>query len=238
MKYDIQGVRQEGDVFWALITSEDARIEIPFNHPPNEAEVKTSLAKHLGERKKAQFYDMGEDFVYSGGSVVRRDVFNKKSPIVSESVAHRPPYFGSVRSKYTWEAPSSELLNSWNVSDHSALTNWYSIKEIDGVDTFIKIPRHFAEWPNKPDVPGKVGAYASLFDKNGVESDERDVFFLCPSELMQDWCAYQGLTYPIPPEEAKEPWCFGIIWQASTGDVVGVKGYVRHYESGDPLWTS
>ena len=232
MDYTYKNVRQEGDLFWGCATLAGAYVEIPFNHSPSEQEVRQKVIYELSEIQ-VPVYEIGVDSVYCDGVLVRKDVFYKKEPVISVSEAYRPPYYGGLKSKYTWETPSTELLNSWNVTDYTNLAYWYGIKEIDGVDKFLKVVRYEMDWPNTPKTPGQVWVYASLYDANGIESDERDIFFRCYPECMKLWCEDNGLTYPIPESETKTPWCFGVIWEASTGNILKVKGYVRHDESGE-----
>ena len=169
-----------------------------------------------------------EDKVYRNGAVVRVDVHRAGQPVAGRAAGRRAPYLEDHDSVYHLSKPSADLLDQWSVSDRQYLAHWYGMKTMDSGGSYLKVVRYKASWPNEPSLPGLKWAYASVFSKDGTESDIKDVYVNATPEEMKQWCVDNNVAYPIPPEEVKRPWCFGVYWNSVTGAIEGVKGYVRY----------
>ena len=193
------------------------------------------------DRSKPAERRWGPDHVYSNGELVRIDPafeytyhqeepYKRHAPLVSTYIRNdRAPYPpGKIKSTYYIESPDAAVLDAWSVSDRKDLAGWYGIKEVDGVAEFIKVVRTADHWDNCPEVPGTSWVWASLYDTNGVEQDEVDYYVFASRDEMDPWLESNGLSQPIPEDEDVVPWCYGVFYSRSTGDILGVKAYVRH----------
>jgi hypothetical protein len=109
--------------------------------------------------------------------------------------------------------------------ERKGLAHWWATKG----DDLLKVVRtEDPGWSNKPIAPGEQWVFASVYGRDGVAHPQKDMFVRCVSEQMRDFCDREGLQYPIGDEVKVQPWCFGVIWNSDTGEIEGVKGYVRY----------
>jgi len=220
-----QIIEEEGK-YWAIFSSPMEEVRIPFDQTPSQDELDEAIAKHEWEAELLSF--KGEDRIYKDGALVRVDLLTDQGIIRGECSGRRAPYNQDHVSIYYLESPSSQLLSQWGVRDTNKLTHWYGIKTLIGGESFLKVVRFKASWPNEPELSGRIYAYASVFSEDGAESSIKDLYINAESEEMKQWCVDNNLTYPLPSEETKRPWCFGVYWNSDTGAIDGVKGYVRY----------
>jgi len=227
MNYTFSDITQDGDAYRANFLFEDgSTISFPFVTPPSQEEANKKISEYLwGQELLAE---KGEDRVYNNGVLVRVDAHNKGSSSVGIASGIRAPYNQQHVSTYFWGFPSEELLDQWGVFDRNDLVDWYAIKATDDGRSFFKLFRYAASWPNEPSFSSEVWVYASVFSEDGTESDIKDVYVKISPEEMRQWCFNNNCTYPLPPEETKKPWCYGVYWNSTTGVIEGVKGYVRY----------
>lgn len=218
-------IESEGK-YWGVFSNSEQETKFPFDHNPSQTELDETIADYtLGQESLLL---SGEDRIYNEGTLVRRDVFTEEGYIQGQCVGTREPYNEEHNSIYYLQPPSSELLSQWGVLDTHNLAYWYGIKTLNSGASFLKVVRYKAPWPNKPELLGRIWAYASVFSEDGTESDIKDLYINASPEYMQQWCADNSITYPLPVEETKTPWTYGVYWNSTTGAIQGVKGYVRY----------
>lgn len=168
----------------------------------------------------------------------------------------RPPYT-NVKT-YSWynvySKPTQELLDEFKVKDVGYTYKiWHSIKynTVSGKKQFKLVisddeyTSNYQEHPNtfipRPEVPvhstkHDTFFFAKIFNEDGTEADEYDVFFVTTKELMKEFCEKKGLDFPIP--ESREDdfiWIYGLVYDKNTLEIQQVKGYVR-YPSDESEW--
>lgn len=227
MAYTVENIYVDEDRYRAAITLEGGdSVSFPFVAFPSEEDIEKSVSDYLHTQELLS--PNGEDSVYSEGKLVRVDIHRSNQPSTGRATGARAPYNESHDSVYFWGTPSPALLDEWGVVNRNDLASWYGIKTTDSGDSFLKVVRYKASWPNEPELAGAVWVYASVFSEDGTESDIKDVYVNASPEEMRQWCVDNNLTYPLPPEETKKPWCYGVYWDSTTGVIEGVKGYVRY----------
>jgi hypothetical protein len=45
---------------------------------------------------------------------------------------------------------------------------------------------------------------------------------------MREWCEEHSLTFPLPDDVTDQPWCFSVVYNDDTGEMINVKAYIRH----------
>ena len=138
-----------------------------------------------------------------------------------------------------------ETLNAFNVPDVGYTYNgWHSIKyntvsgkkqlkvviqDDEYTSNYQKHPDTFIPRPPVPYYASKSHFFAKIFDEDGTEANEYDVFFVTTKEIMKEFCEEQNLQFPMP--ESREDdfvWIYGIVYDKNTLEVKQVKGYVRY----------
>ena len=168
----------------------------------------------------------------------------------------RPPYT-NVKT-YSWynvfSKPTQELLDEFKVKDVGYTYKiWHSIKyntvsgkkqfklvisDDEYTSNYQKHPDTFIPRPEVPIYSTKKDAFffAKIFNEDGTEADEYDVFFTTTKDIMKEFCDKKGIAFPIP--ESREDdfvWIYGLVYDKNTLEIKQVKGYVR-YPTDESEW--
>ena len=161
----------------------------------------------------------------------------------------RPPYT-NVKT-YSWynvyNLPSQELLDEFKVPDVGYEYHvWHSIKyntvtgkkqlklviaDNEHTSNYQKHPDTFIPRPEVPLYSAKYRSFffAKIFNEDGTEADQYDVFFVTTKDIMKEFCKEKGLEFPMP--ETREDdfvWIYGLVYDKNTLEIKQVKGYVRY----------
>ncbi len=161
----------------------------------------------------------------------------------------RPPYT-NVKT-YSWynvySKPTQELLDEFKVKDVGYTYKiWHSIKyntvsgkkqlklvisDDEYTSNYQKHPDTFIPRPEVPIYSTKHDTFffAKIFNEDGTEADEYDVFFTTTKDIMKEFCEKKRLTFPIP--ESREDdfiWIYGFVYDKNTLEIKQVKGYIRY----------
>ena len=161
----------------------------------------------------------------------------------------RPPYT-NVKT-YSWynvyNLPSQELLDEFKVPDVGYEYHvWHSIKyntvtgkkqlklviaDNEYTSNYQKHPDTFIPRPEVPLYSAKYRSFffAKIFNEDGTEADQYDVFFVTTKDIMKEFCKEKGLEFPMP--ETREDdfvWIYGLVYDKNTLEIKQVKGYVRY----------
>ena len=226
MSFIFTEVKEEEGVYKAVFSSPTEEVRLPFSQMPSQTELDDAIAEYEWAAELLTF--SGQDKIYKNGALVRVDVLLSQGIIEGTASTARDPYDENHTSTYYLEAPSSQVLSDWGVNDINNIAHWYGIKTLTSGTSFLKVVRFRADWPNEPSFSNPAWAYASVFSEDGTESSIKDLYISLEPEEMRQWCLDNGVNYPMPLEEIKKPWCFGVYWDSDTGVIQGVKGYVRY----------
>jgi hypothetical protein len=159
----------------------------------------------------------------------------------------RPPYT-NVKT-YSWYDVFTEVpedrLNTFKVpSVGYTYKTWHSIKyntvsgkkQLKLVIADNNYTSNYQEHPDtfipRPDVPVYADGtffFAKIFNEDGTEADEYDVFFTTTTDIMKKFCEKKSLSFPVP--ESREDdfiWIYGLVYDKNTLAIKQVKGYVRY----------
>lgn len=227
MTHTVDSIYQDGNMHRANITLENGdSVSFPFASYPSKEDIAKSVSDFIYTQELLS--PNGEDRVYNNGELVRVDTHLSGQSSVGRATGVRAPYNEHHDSEYHAEINNPTLFDEYGVFDRNDLAHWYGIKTTDSGSRFLKVVRYKANWANEPSLPGNVWVYASVFSEDGAESSIKDLYVTAESEEMRQWCVDNDLPYPLPPEETKKPWCYGVYWDSNTGAIEGVKGYVRY----------
>ena len=161
----------------------------------------------------------------------------------------RPPYT-NVKT-YSWynvySKPTQELLDEFKVKDvgytykiwHAVKYNTVSgkkqlkavISDDEYTSNYQKHPDTFIPRPEVPVYSIRHGTFffAKIFNEDGTEADEYDVFFTTTKDIMKEFCEKKGLTFPIPESRENDfIWIYGLVYDKNTLEIKQVKGYIRY----------
>ena len=164
-----------------------------------------------------------------------------------EEAPLRPPY--THEKTYSWynvyNLPSQELLDEFKVPDvgydyhvwHSIKYNTVTakkqfklvIKDTEHTSNYQKYPNTFIPRPEVPIYAPTTFFFAKIFNEDGTEANQYDVFFVTTKEIMKNFCKEKGLDFPMP--ETREDdfvWIYGLVYDKNTLEVKQVKGYVSY----------
>ena len=166
-----------------------------------------------------------------------------------EDAPLRPPY--THEKTYSWynvyNYPSQELLDEFKVPDVGYEYHvWHSIKyntvtgkkqlklviaDNEYTSNYQKHPDTFIPRPEVPMYSAKYRSFffAKIFNEDGTEADQYDVFFVTTKDIMKEFCKEKGLDFPMP--ETREDdfvWIYGLVYDKNTLEIKQVKGYVRY----------
>ena len=152
----------------------------------------------------------------------------------------RPPYT-NVKT-YSWynvySKPTQELLDEFKVKDVGYTYKiWHSIKyntvsgkkQLKAVISDDEYTSNYQKHPDtfipRPEVPvysikHETFFFAKIFNEDGTEADEYDVFFTTTKDIMKEFCEKKGLTFPIP--ESREDdfiWIYGLVYDKNTLEI-------------------
>tara|TARA_B100001094_G_C18133637_1_gene773726 strand:- start:56 stop:1081 length:1026 start_codon:yes stop_codon:yes gene_type:complete len=159
----------------------------------------------------------------------------------------RPPYT-DVKT-YSWYDVFTEVpedrLNTFKVSSVGyTYKTWHSIKyntvsgkkqlklviaDNDYTSNYQEHPDTFIPRPDVPVYADGTFFFAKIFNEDGTEADEYDVFFTTTTDIMKKFCAKKELSFPVP--ESREDdfiWIYGLVYDKNTLAIKQVKGYVRY----------
>ena len=173
-----------------------------------------------------------------------------------EDAPLRPPY--THEKTYSWynvyNKPSDELLEQFKVPNVGYDYHvWHSIKynvvtakkqlkvvisNNEYTSDYQKHPDTFIPRPEVPIYSAKYRSFffAKIFNEDGTEADEYDVFFVTTKDIMKEFCEKKGLAFPMP--ESREDdfvWIYGFVYDKNTLEIKQVKGYVR-YPTDESEW--
>lgn len=161
----------------------------------------------------------------------------------------RPPYT-NVKT-YSWynvyNKPTQELLNEFKVKDVGYTYKiWHAVKynTVSGKKQFKLVisddeytsnyQKHPDTYIPRPEVPiystkHDTFFFAKIFNEDGTEADEYDVFFTTTKDIMKEFCEKKGLTFPIPENREDDfIWIYGLVYDKNTLEIKQVKGYIRY----------
>jgi len=150
---------------------------------------------------------------------------------------YREPYQNSSISFYDFGATPSEALQlSFNTSYLlSNLKHWYGLK-FDLVSREVLLKVVINEYDGDTPVLPKEDAvykrfYALTHAQDGTVSDWVDTYVYSTPKRIREFCADNGLSYPLPPTthtECDVVWCWGIVFNKETLEYGAVKAYARY----------
>ena len=159
----------------------------------------------------------------------------------------RPPYT-NVKT-YSWynvftDVPK-ETLNAFKVPDVGyTYKEWHAIKyntvtgkkqfklviaDTEHTSNYQKHPDTFIPRPEVPVYAPSTFFFAKIFNEDGTEADEYDVFFTTTKDIMKEFCKEKNFDFPVP--ESREDdfiWIYGLVYDKNTLEIKQVKGYVRY----------
>ena len=159
----------------------------------------------------------------------------------------RPPYT-NVKT-YSWydvftEVPEDRLnafkvpnvgynYKSWHAIKYNIVSGKKQLKLViyddDHTSNYQKHPDTFISRPEVPLYSPGTFFFAKIFNEDGTEADEYDVFFTTTKDIMKKFCEKKGLTFPVP--ESREDdfiWIYGLVYDKNTLEIKQVKGYIRY----------
>ena len=159
----------------------------------------------------------------------------------------RPPYT-NVKT-YSWynvftDVPK-ETLNAFKVPDVGyTYKEWHAIKyntvtgkkqfklviaDTEHTSNYQKHPDTFIPRPEVPVYAPTTFFFAKIFNEDGTEADEYDVFFTTTKDIMKEFCKEKSLNFPVL--ESREDdfiWIYGLVYDKNTLEIKQVKGYIRY----------
>ena len=128
--------------------------------------------------------------------------------------------------------------NGWHAIKYNVVSGKKQLKVVIQDDEFTsnyqKHPDTFIPRPPVPYYANKSHFFAKIFNEDGTEADEYDVFFVTTLDIMKEFCAEHGHQFPIPEERENDfIWIYGIVYDKNTLEVKQVKGYVRYPTDGN-----
>ena len=166
----------------------------------------------------------------------------------------RPPYT-NVKT-YSWynvftNVPKNTLEN-FNVPDVGyKYQSWYAIKyntvsekkqlklvisDNEHTSNYQQHPNTFIPRPEVPLYSPNTFFFAKIFNEDGTEADEYDVFFTTTKEIMKKFCEKKDLQFPVPKNKEDDfIWIYGLVYDKKTLEIKQVKGYVR-YPTDESEW--
>lgn len=249
-------LREEGSNNWATITRGDLYIEVP--HSADETVVQDKIDYSLMSVALENFKESQvRDDVYVNGSIVRQDhtvgstegleildelqaafpdyrIFDRSQyNIIGKYDGYREPYANLSISWYDFEVkPSESLLLAFNTSyPISNLKNWYGLK-FDLVTSEVLLKVVIKEYnEDHPLLPTGETFYAVTHAQDGSSSDWIDAYVYATPKRIREFCADNGLSYPLPPSthtECDVVWCWGFVFNKQTMEYGAVKAYARY----------
>lgn len=158
----------------------------------------------------------------------------------------RPPYKSqktiTVYHMYYDKAWFQELLKEYKVPDYSyEYRFWVGLKyDLDSGERYLKLvfldnerTNNLEKYPEsyipRPKLPECSHTYfAKIYNPDGTEADEYDIFFTTTAPIMKKYCEENNLDFPIPEiRENEYIWVYGLVYDKNTLEIKQVKGYVK-----------
>ena len=180
--------------------------------------------------------------------------YNIMGEYVGDSI--RPPYksTNSVTFYHMYQLPSKELLEQYKVPDVGYdYKFWHAIKyDLDNKVKRLKLvieddektsnyqtnPTTFIPRPSLPQC--KDVFFAKIFNEDGTEADEYDVFFVTIPAVMRDYCLKNNLDFPLPDSRLGDYiWIYGLVYDKTSLEIKQVKAYIKYTtDPSDPAFTA
>ena len=158
----------------------------------------------------------------------------------------RPPYKSqktiTVYHMYYDKAWFQELLKEYKVPDYSyEYRFWVGLKyDLESGERYLKLvfldnerTNNLEKYPEsyipRPKLPECSHTYfAKIYNPDGTEADEYDIFFTTTAPIMKKYCEENNLDFPIPEiRENEYIWVYGLVYDKNTLEIKQVKGYVK-----------
>ena len=159
----------------------------------------------------------------------------------------RPPYT-NVKT-YSWynvftDVPE-DILEEFKVPDVGyTYKEWHAIKyntvtgkkqfklviaDTEHTSNYQKHPNTFIPRPEVPVCAPSTFFFAKIFNEDGTEADEYDVFFTTTKDIMKEFCKEKNLSFPVPENREDDfIWIYGLVYDKKTLEIKQVKGYIRY----------
>lgn len=157
--------------------------------------------------------------------------------VIGQYGAYRPPYNDNSISFYDFTTPSSETLAAYGCDVDTYgddLLHWHGIKHdltnLTKTAKFVFTQSNGTYLSNSPtSLPTNRSIfYARIHNADGTVEPWVDVYIVSTINWMRDWCEEHSLTFPLPEDVTQQPWCFSVVYNDTTGEMINVKAYIRH----------
>lgn len=166
------------------------------------------------------------------------DYRRAKNNAVAEYGAYREPYANSSLSFYDFQIYMPEAIQEkFNVSyTQEEMKTWYGLK-FDLVTREVLLKAVLLDFEgDKPLLPKGHPIYKNYYAithaQDGTSSDWVDAYVFSTKHQMKEFCASQGLDYPLPDEidpGCVAIWNWGFVFNTKTLEYGPVKAYARYY---------
>jgi hypothetical protein len=159
---------------------------------------------------------------------------------------YRPPYNNDSISFYDFRTPdvatlikygasmstymdyNDDYLLGWHGIKHDLVTGKKQAKFVFGQGDEDYDRKFVRNLPPQIPTKNRYRFFAKLHNEDGTVEPWVDCYFVSTINWMRDWCDMMGLTFPLPDDVTKQPWCFSVVWNEDTGEIDCVKAYLRH----------
>lgn len=157
--------------------------------------------------------------------------------VIGQYGAYRPPYSDNSISFYNFTTPTAETLAAYGCTTETYgddLLFWYGIKHdltnVTRTAKFVFTQSHGTYLNNLPNPLPKNRSmfFAKIHNADGSVEPWVDVYIVSTINYMREWCAEHSLTFPLPDDVTEQPWCFSVVYNDDTGEIINVKAYIRH----------
>ena len=157
--------------------------------------------------------------------------------VIGQYGAYRPPYNDNSISFYDFTTPSAETLAAYGCDADTYgddLLHWHGIKHdltnLTKTAKFVFTQGHGTYLANAPSSlpPNRSIFYARIHNADGTVEPWVDVYIISTINYMREWCEEHSLTFPLPDDVTDQPWCFSVVYNDDTGEMINVKAYIRH----------
>jgi hypothetical protein len=157
--------------------------------------------------------------------------------VIGQYGAYRPPYNDNSISFYDFTTPSAETLAAYGCDVDTYgddLLHWHGIKHdltsLTKTAKFVFTQNHGTYLSNTPTSlpPNRSIFYARIHNADGNVEPWVDVYIISTINYMREWCEEHSLTFPLPDAVTEQPWCFSVVYNDDTGEMINVKAYIRH----------
>jgi len=181
---------------------------------------------------------------------------NNKNNIIGmylDNHSIRPPYKSNntitVYHMYYKKDWFQELLKEYKVPEQGyKYYFWFGFKyDLDSKKRYLKVviedndttsnyqanPDSFIPRPQLPHCNEPY--FAKIYNPDGTEADEYDVFFSTTPKIMKAYCEENELSFPFPEDKEDEYiWTYGLVYDKKTLKIKQVKGYIKKAQEVTP----